>query len=166
MRQHSCRQSQRYSSTNSWTDSSRRRWIGCPFLTPSRIGRCWLATTKRFRSKGVSWSITLSLPNYLTSDCPTVEYRHQYGLEALARKYDPQLEVSCEREGSSRSKVDMVIFVNNICRILLEVKSPTVMEHICNIVPLHGMKLRWEPGGPLLSKVFLKVNSYLPITPS
>jgi hypothetical protein len=86
-------------------------------------------------------------------------------LKRCARKYDPQLEVSCEVE-EREGKVDMTILVNGIRRILLEAKSPTIMEHIRNILPLHGMKLRWEPGGSLLSKVFLKVNSYLPITPS
>ena len=61
------------------------------------------------------------------------------------RSYDSQLGVSCkfeECEGWSRSKVNMAIFVNDIRRILLEAKSPTVMERIRNRLPLHGMKLR------------------------
>jgi hypothetical protein len=91
-------------------------------------------------------------------------------LKRCARKYNPKLEVSCESEeceDSSRSKVDMAILVDDIRRILLEATSPTVMEHIRNILPLHGMKLRWKPGGSLLSKVFSKANPYLPtITPS
>jgi hypothetical protein len=90
-------------------------------------------------------------------------------LKRCAGTYDTQLEVSSEveeREGSSRSKVGMAIFVNDIRRILLEAKYPAVMERIRNMLPLRGMNLKWEQGGSLLSKVFLKVNSYVPITPS
>jgi hypothetical protein len=82
-------------------------------------------------------------------------------LARCAEVYDPQLDVECKyktRYGSSLSQVDTAIFVNNVHHILQEAKSPTVMEAIRNILPHHGVDLRWATGGTLLMKVFLKVT--------
>lgn len=90
-------------------------------------------------------------------------------LKRCAKVYNRNLKVTSaveEREVPSRTKVDMAIYVNDVRRILLEAKSPTVMEHIRDILPLYDMDLKWEQGGTTLMKVFLKVNPYPSITPS
>jgi hypothetical protein len=77
--------------------------------------------------------------------------------------YDPRLEVVFEPElryGESLSRVDWAIHVNDVDRILLEAESPTVMKAIGEKLPLIGAHLRWQQGGNLLSKVFLKVTSF------
>jgi hypothetical protein len=51
--------------------------------------------------------------------------------------------------------------VNNIPRVLQEVKSPRVMNTVGPLLPRTGMSLKWRQGGTLLSKVLLKVASFL-----
>ena len=55
----------------------------------------------------------------------------------------------------------MCVSVNNIPRVLQEVKSPRVMNAIGALLPQVGMCLVWSQGGTLLSKVLLKVTSFL-----
>ena len=84
-------------------------------------------------------------------------------LSACTKIYDPRLGVACKPErryGDSLSRVDWAINVDDMDRILLEAESPTVMKAIGEKLPLIGTHLRWQQGGNLLSKVFLKVTSF------
>jgi hypothetical protein len=85
-------------------------------------------------------------------------------LERCASTYDPALDVAChpeERSGPSLSRVDWTIFVNGQVRILLEAKSPAVMEAISQRLPAVGVHLIWQEGTQFLSKIFLKVPSLI-----
>jgi hypothetical protein len=85
-------------------------------------------------------------------------------LERCVRAYDPQLRVVARRErrsGASRSRVDWTIFVNDEIRILLEAKSPAVMEAISQRLPAVGVRLKWQQGTQFLSQIFLKVPTLI-----
>jgi hypothetical protein len=81
-------------------------------------------------------------------------------LERSVYAYNRQRVVQLREEssGASRSRVDWTISVNGEVRILLEAKSPVVMEAISRRLPEVSVRLKWQQDTPFLSKTFLKVR--------
>jgi hypothetical protein len=85
-------------------------------------------------------------------------------LRRCVKTYDSQFKVQCviqKRDAPSLSLVNSAVLVDDIHRVLMEANSFSLMNHIRDMLPPHGMRLVWKTGGRLLSKVFLKVDSYL-----
>ncbi|KAH9973315.1 hypothetical protein BGW80DRAFT_1459207 [Lactifluus volemus] len=59
------------------------------------------------------------------------------------------------------SKVDYVALVNDKIMGLCEVKSPSVMKNVCNLLPPHGIELNWVHGQPLVPKILAKAALYM-----
>jgi hypothetical protein len=57
------------------------------------------------------------------------------------------------------SKVDYVALVNKQERLLLEVKSPTVMMKLDELLPENGFELEWEKSKFLVRKVLGNVST-------
>lgn len=66
-------------------------------------------------------------------------------------------------EGLHRERVDFTGLVDNIPVVLIEAKSPSVMEAMGNSLPLHGFKLNWAPKQPLVVNILQKAALYLGI---
>lgn len=65
-------------------------------------------------------------------------------------------------DGAS-SKVDYVAVVDNETKALCEAKSPSVMEQVGNLLPPHGIELKWIVGQPLVPKILSKVSLLSPV---
>ena len=63
-------------------------------------------------------------------------------------------------EGGS-SSVDYILVVDDNEVALCEAKSPSVMYHVGQILPEHGIKLTWLPSKSLLRKILSKVSTPL-----
>jgi hypothetical protein len=61
-----------------------------------------------------------------------------------------------ERGGS---KVDYVVLVDREPKGLVEAKSPSVMKKVGDLLPSHGIELRWVRGQPLVAKILAKVST-------
>ena len=61
-------------------------------------------------------------------------------------------------EGGS-SKVDYEALVNDILRVLLEAKSPSVMKIAGELLPPHGIELKWVCDQSLVPKLLSKVSA-------
>ena len=61
-------------------------------------------------------------------------------------------------EGGS-SKVDYEALVNDIKRVLLEAKSPSVMKIAGELLPSRGIELKWVCGQSLVPKLLSKVSA-------
>ena len=59
-------------------------------------------------------------------------------------------------EGAS-SKVDYVALVDGESKVLCEVKSPSVMKKVGELLPAQGFELKWVRGQPLVPKILAKV---------
>jgi hypothetical protein len=60
---------------------------------------------------------------------------------------------------SGSSRVDYVLDVNYEDRGLLEVKSPSFMNHVGGSLPQTGIKLTWVPGQCLGPRVLTEVST-------
>jgi hypothetical protein len=64
----------------------------------------------------------------------------------------------------AKSIVDFHVLVNDILVALVDVKSPTVMNKLGEMLPQNAFKIRWTPGSnKLVSLVFSKVGKRFPI---
>ena len=61
-------------------------------------------------------------------------------------------------EGGS-SKVDYVLLVDDDKQVLCELKSPSVMQRVGQLLPQHGIELMWFRGQSLIPKIFAKVST-------
>lgn len=59
----------------------------------------------------------------------------------------------------SLAKVDYLVQVDNIPRVLIEVKSPSVMQTFGKKLPLQGIELSWLTGAPLQVRILTKVST-------
>jgi hypothetical protein len=66
-------------------------------------------------------------------------------------------------EGGS-SKVDHVLLVNDDDRALCEVKSPLVTQKAGELLPPHGIELKWVRGQSLIPKILANVSTPFPIS--
>ena len=57
----------------------------------------------------------------------------------------------------ARSKVDYVAIVDNAARALCDAKSPSVMKKVGELLPMHGIKLKWVTGQTFIPKLLSKV---------
>ena len=64
-------------------------------------------------------------------------------------------------EGGS-SSVDYVLVVDDNKVALCEAKSPSVMHHVGQILPEHGIELTWLPRQSLIPKILSKVSTRHP----
>jgi hypothetical protein len=60
-------------------------------------------------------------------------------------------------EGGS-SKVDYVMQANDADKVLVEAKSPSVMNKLGELLPPHGIELTWAVAQSLVPKVLAKVS--------
>ena len=83
-------------------------------------------------------------------------------MERCIYEYDSSLlPNTVQDERPNLDRVDVCVSVNDIPRVLQQTKSPIVMNAVGALLPRIGVRLKWEQGGTLLSKVFLKVTSFL-----
>ena len=61
-------------------------------------------------------------------------------------------------EGGS-SKIDYVALVNDESKALIEVKSPSVMKKVGELLPAHGIELKWDRNQSLIPKILSKVSA-------
>jgi len=61
------------------------------------------------------------------------------------------------RVPNARSRVDYVVKVGNIERVLVEAMSPSVMAGLHQL-PANGISLMWDDSGGLTTKIFTKVS--------
>jgi len=66
------------------------------------------------------------------------------------------------RVPNARSRVDYVVKVGNIERVLVEAMSPSVMAGLHQL-PANGISLMWDDSGGLTTKIFTKVSALFPI---
>ncbi|KIM76170.1 hypothetical protein PILCRDRAFT_98772 [Piloderma croceum F 1598] len=59
------------------------------------------------------------------------------------------------------SKVDYVELVDNELKVLCEAKSPSVMKKVDELLPSHGIQLKWVHGQPLVPRILAKATLYL-----
>jgi hypothetical protein len=63
----------------------------------------------------------------------------------------------------SKTRVDYLVQMDNIPRVLVEVKSPSVMQNAGQKLPPRGIELSWLAGDPpqvrMLTKVSNAINS-------
>jgi hypothetical protein len=84
----------------------------------------------------------------------------------LARRHhDLQIITEPPAEGGS-SKVDYVMRVNDADKVLVEAKSPSVMNRLGELLPRHGIELTWVHGQTLVPKIFAKVSMPLLSAPT
>ena len=62
------------------------------------------------------------------------------------------------------SKVDYVLLVGDDKPALCEVKSPSVMHRVGELLPERGIELTWCRGQSLIPKIFTKVSTPSPIS--
>jgi hypothetical protein len=75
-------------------------------------------------------------------------------------RFNTTLEDSVE-EGSFR--VDYVVLVNDEPRLLCEVKSPSVMKMAGELLPPHGIELKWDYGQSLVPKILAEASALFPV---
>ena len=61
-------------------------------------------------------------------------------------------------EGGS-SKVDYIALVNDESKALIEAKSPSVMKKVGELLPPHGIELKWDRNQSLIPKILSKVSA-------
>lgn len=57
------------------------------------------------------------------------------------------------------SKVDYIVLVNGEPNVLVDAKSPSVMKKVGELLPSHGIELRWVRRQPLVAKILAKVST-------
>ena len=72
--------------------------------------------------------------------------------------YDFNIVTEQSAEGGS-SKIDFVALVNGESKGLVEAKSPSVMKKVGELLPPHGIELKWDRGQSLVPKILLKVSA-------
>jgi hypothetical protein len=61
--------------------------------------------------------------------------------------------------GGSHSRIDYRVTLNKEPVVLVEVKSPSVMRHVCDNLPPDGIKLPWLRGLGPVPRIFQKVST-------
>ena len=61
------------------------------------------------------------------------------------------------------SKIDYDVLVNDRSKVLLEVKSPSVMKKAGELLPQRGIELKWVYGQSLVPKILSTVSALLPV---
>ena len=65
-------------------------------------------------------------------------------------------------EGGS-SQVDYNALVNDESMVLVEARSPSVMKKVGELLPPHGIELKWVCGQSLVPKILSKVSALFPV---
>ena len=74
--------------------------------------------------------------------------------------FDTLEEHAVKKDGS---KVDYVALVNEEPKALCEAKSPSVMRKIGEMLPPHGIELKWVIRQSLTAKILAKVSVLFPV---
>jgi hypothetical protein len=60
------------------------------------------------------------------------------------------------------SKVDYIFLINSEPTVLCEAESPLVMMKVSELLPPHGIELKWVPGQSMVPKILSKVSVLSP----
>ena len=61
--------------------------------------------------------------------------------------------------GKSRSKEAVPRLTTSPSKALIEVKSPSVMKKVGELLPAHGIELKWDRNQSLIPKILSKVSA-------
>lgn len=73
------------------------------------------------------------------------------------------MAVSEQSVKGCRSRVDYIALVDKEPKALVEAKSPSVMKKAGELLPPHGIELKWDHNPGLIPKILSKASALLSV---